>query len=380
MAEDQTTQPNLVESTPVEDEMATPTVSSEIIHPGSLYGIYRQGTVLAITEHVPPKPFRPDYYDPSWHRSPADREEVAATGQLEWCLKCPQIETQPKEDAQQHSLTILGTLSVGYSRRSQVFKCQLDGNERIYVAKAFDPVFSMEYPADVTWAVDASYSTEAAAYEDIKSFGYDGKFSPTYHGSWTFNLPISKDASPEATSPNDARPVRMILMEYIKGLDFDEIFQVKVESLLSNDERLHLLNDIFKAKACLQFAGVLHRDPFPRNVILCGSSSTATDATTDPRAGKVVIIDFEHAVATRRPNCRYPAPREDRPINPIYRYWRHCPVEWGCLAPEPFFCNYGAWQRWMEHSWMNNPAFCQPDGMEIVPWARGTRVWFSEFE
>ncbi|CAH0046331.1 unnamed protein product [Clonostachys solani] len=360
--------------------MAAPTITVHHISPGVIHRIYRRGAVLAITEHVPPVPFRPDYYEPSWYRKPADGEDVKASGQLGWCLKWPQIETRPKQGAQQHSLMILEVISGGYYRRSQVFKCQLDGDEgRVYMAKAYDPAFSNEYPFDVTWAADASYSTEAAAYEDIKRFGYDGQFSPRYHGSWTFNLPIIKDSSPRAAPCPNTRPVRMILMEYVEGLDFDEIFKVKVELLLSTQARLHVLNDIFRAKAFLEFAGVSHRDPFPRNVILRGSSSTARDMTAYPTAGKVVIIDFEHAVATRRLHCCIDAPTEDRPINPIYHHWRHYPVEWSCLVPEPYFSDYAEWQKWMENSWMNDPAFCAPLGMEIAPWARDTRDWFSRF-
>ncbi|CAH0022702.1 unnamed protein product [Clonostachys rhizophaga] len=383
MAENQKAEPNFIDNKdfpPAGNEMATPRRSGHHVSPGRLERIYRSGTVLAITEHVPPEPFRSDFYELSWYRKPAPEEEVLASGQLGWCLKCPQVETQPKEGAQQHSLKILQVISVGYHRRSQVFKCQLDGDEeKIYMAKAYDPAFSVEYPYDVTYAADASYSTEAAAYEDIKRFGYDGTFSPRYYGSWTFNLPIYKDRSIRASVRANTRPVRMILMEYIEGLDFEEIFKVKVELLLSPQERLYVLNDILKAKAFLQFAGVSHRDPFPRNVILRGSSSSATDITGDHTAGKVVIIDFEHAVATRRPNCLYAAPREDRPINPIYHHWRHCPAEWGCLVPEPFFSNYAEWQKWMKDSWLNNRAFTKPLGMEIAPWDRDIRNWFPQF-
>ncbi|CAG9986295.1 unnamed protein product [Clonostachys byssicola] len=384
MAEDQALEPNFDERDgfpPAGNKMATRGRYVQHVSPGLLQRIYRPGIVLAITEHIPPEPFRPDFYDLSWYRKAAPEAEVMASGQLGWCLKYPQVETQPKEGAQQHSLKILQLISGGYNRRSQVFKCQLDGDEeKVYMAKAYDPAFSAEYPLDVTWAADASYSTEAAAYEDIKRFGYDGTFSPKYYGSWTFNLPFLKLPWLKGRDQSaNTRPVRMILMEYIEGLDFEEIFRVKVELLLSPQERLYVLNDVLKATAFLQFAGVSHRDPFPRNVILRGSSSAATDATSDRTAGKVVIIDFEHAVATRRPNCLYAAPREDKPINPIYRHWRHSPTEWFCLVPEPFFSNYAEWQKWMKDSWLNNRSFSKPLGMEIAPWDRDISNWFPQF-
>ncbi|CAG9951478.1 unnamed protein product [Clonostachys rosea f. rosea IK726] len=284
--------------------------------------LYHEGASLSITQHRPPTPFGAfGYTGSSYPREKVERLESEDGRNMEWCNQWPISETKPVEDAQQRHLEIVSLLAAAPNRQSQVVKCRVDGDPEMLVAKIFDPMFWPEYGADVTFEADSSYSMEAAVYEDLREHGHDGELTPKYFGSWTFEVPTNDAAGLPAK-----RNIRMILMEYVDAPDIDTILEKELQQDIPDEERLWMMREILKAHAILLWYNILHLDLGPANILLRGYKATEVLEQVSARDRGVVIVGFRMSSSKWRDNSKFSRSLEDKPIKPVYWYWRCLPI------------------------------------------------------
>ncbi|KAJ4308167.1 hypothetical protein N0V84_012255 [Fusarium piperis] len=322
---------------------------------------YREGLTLTIRPHVPPPPFGPTGYTQGSEREIASFEEVAKFTHSEWCLHNPLVETPPHPDAANtQTLEIVQCVACKNGRGVQVVRCHLgDDKDRSYTAKIYDPLYypiaDREFgtPIDVTYRADEHYSREAAAFEDLMAVGVDGKFTPKYHGSWTFQMPF--------LGTSELRSVRLVLLEWLDGEDLWSIMERDGENCgihtTPPEERLEIFAKAAEASAHLEFHGVNHRSLLPRDVMVLNQDA-------DEHQTRVLLINLHFSVCMNRPNYRdreyhleYPLP-----ISPRCTWWGHCPVAFVCWLPDPHRCDEAVFNGWLEQRWpaTRSSEYCEP--------------------
>ncbi|POR37867.1 Uncharacterized protein TPAR_01935 [Tolypocladium paradoxum] len=311
---------------------------------------YHSGLNLRIRRHVPPPPFGKRVYAKGSERQESPPQLIREVTQSEWCLRHPPADTPLHPDATVHSLHVIDEVACEDERGAQVVRCCLDQDEaRVYVAKIYDPLYysfgnrGAGSAVDVTWLADQHYSREAAAYEDLKKAGVDGVLVPEYYGSWTFDMPL-------LGSPPVMRPVRMVLIEWLQGVSMYSLIESNQVSRIPPEQRLRILAAAMEVECKLAFHGVRHNDFAPRNVMLVGSS-------IETQVPRVLLVDLNKSVALTRPNCFYTKSGATRPINPRYRYWGGCPIEFFSWVPQPHRSRSPAFKGWLKTQWEHSEKF-----------------------
>ncbi|KAH6973785.1 hypothetical protein BKA56DRAFT_676440 [Ilyonectria sp. MPI-CAGE-AT-0026] len=193
---------------------------------------------------------------------------------------------------------------------------------------------------DVTWLADLDYCREAAAYEDLKDAAVDGLLVPEYHGSWTFDM---------ALLDSKIRPVRMILIGWIQGIDMLEIIKKEQVTRIPPQRRLDILARAMEAQAKIAFHGVKQSDFSPRNIMIVGPFGT--------QMPQVFIIDMNRSIVTSRPNSKYPRCYTSRPVSPHLLHWGGCENEFLSWVPEPHRSRRKAFNGWLKTTWENSDEF-----------------------
>ncbi|KAL1861851.1 hypothetical protein VTK73DRAFT_6898 [Phialemonium thermophilum] len=337
---------------------------------------YGPGVQLDIQTHVPPPPF--PYYrnDKDWGklRQPirevvddSDDSDEPSLDRVAIALSAPPLETAPPPEIERHQLTIVKKL--GYrqeGRGAVVVTCHLDGDaSRVLVAKIYD---GLEYPVasygyDFMYLADRDYSREAGAYRAFPQ-SFQGSIVPRYFGSWTF---------PVEEIGRGVRWVRMILVEHVDGqCVFDLILRAKgatgppykdIRKILEQpvdyallppeSERLEVLAAVIENDIKLSwFAGVVHHDIAPRNVLYRREDSTL----------RVVIIDFND-VEIRTPRLVEKQRRGERllPLSPIERYWAGSNFsEFAEWVPPDWDSDRDLGRLWLCERWWGSPCYRPP--------------------
>lgn len=265
-------------------------------------------------------------------------------------MKHPPITTPPHPNLENRVLSIIEGIASEDGRGAQVVKCCFGDDENTtYVAKIYDPLYysyvdrEMGIPVDVTWVADKDYSRESAAYEELQKSQVDGYYAPTYHGSWTFEMSLPGE-------PRTTRPVRMILMEWIQGINMWSLIESKQTYSIPPQQRLDILAEAMEVEAKVNFYGVKHGDFAPRNIILVG-------ANLKQELPKVFLVDFNKSVVYDQPNCRYPRSSTHLPINPQYRHWGSCDPEFVNWVPEPHRSRPLVYKGWLRKQWDGSKNF-----------------------
>ncbi|KAJ3530662.1 hypothetical protein NM208_g9225 [Fusarium decemcellulare] len=336
---------------------------------------YLTGLSLTIRRHIPPPPFGVGGYKKGPERQEVPGNQLYDYVQTEWCLKHPPADTPPHPDSRTQALHIIDGIACRDGRGAQIVRCHLDQDEsQIYAAKIYDALYysyrdtgylppeavaeGYGVPVDVTSRADQDYSREAAAYEDIQQARVDGRFSPKYFGSWTFDMPFR----------DQTRPVRLILMEWIQGVSVQSLIDREPPLPIPPTRRLEILAKAMELESKLDHHSVRHRDFAPRNVLLVGS-----DLTTE--MPQVFLIDFNRSVALKRPNCKGQHAGTVLPINPRYHYWGGCPNEFLDWVPQPHRSQPAAFQGWVRTQWEGSGEFTAPlFDDELCPWNQDVSI------
>lgn len=323
---------------------------------------YYAGLQLTIASHTPPSPFGGGYHATQEPRPRIHSKELKHIPRSKFILDKPPTETDGNRNPTIKQLRIVDIIAGHAKRKIQVFRVVMDGKPLI--AKFYDPLF-YPYPSDITYDADKHYSKEAAAYQDIRDANLEGKYTPKFHGAWTCRVCFAR---PKAET--GFRPVRLILIEEIKGLTIEEIIQENSVFRFTPKERLTFLSRIFHIEAILEQAGVQHNDVAPRNVMLCGlDREYRLDASP-----KIVLIDFNVAMSFRRTGARAHWNREEKPINPIYKRLSRCPKIWGPWVPEPFRRDGQDWIKWTLSVFGNRPDYSDHPSLELRNWLERTKT------
>ncbi|CAG9995962.1 unnamed protein product [Clonostachys byssicola] len=315
---------------------------------------YHPGLELSIKRHIPPQPFaepcflknaapRPMAQDPRGgpYRTP-----------LEWCLDFPPADTEPIKDPEFRRLHIVDQVACGAARAAQVLRCYLDDTEgTTYIAKIFDALYSCPEDGDYTYETDGNYASEAAAYKELMDLGMDGDLTPYYHGSWTFDLPV-----PSAHSPT-TRSVRLIIIEDIPGRSMGDILGNYLETFILPEHRLAVLARVMEIYSVLEFAGVIHYDLAPRNVMLTGVNFNTWPNHTMPDAA---LIDFNWCALIDIPSTAIHRDNNTKPRDPKSYLGEECPDKWKYWVPKPHRSNPAAWRGWVRKLWPNSEEYSQP--------------------
>jgi hypothetical protein len=197
--------------------------------------------------------------------------------------------------------------------------CARQGGNEPLVAKIYDPLY---YPFaddevsstanDVVARAEHDFALESAAYAQLDD-SLGGSIIPKFHGSWVLNLPL-KDLT---------RPVGFTLVEHVKGVPLDTLNP----SLYPKEARLRVLAQAMEAEVRLHFAGVLHDDIAPRNLICSDSNLLAEDL-------RVRIVDFNSARIMPLLGADAPCKSEELPESPLEWFWGNRPVDMRQWLPD----------------------------------------------
>lgn len=210
-----------------------------------------------------------------------------------------------EDSSSQAELVITSTIAIGSARGAQIVACTvnpLDGDAEPFeaTAKIYDPLYyNFEhsigyYPRDCVEEADQDYMVETYAYEILDQTGYTGSSAPKYYRSWTFTLPII------FRGLSTARPVRLILMELLKGATIRESrIQNSYNRGAGTDAfhypeeyRLEVLARAMDAYVRQRKGGVDQNDFAGRNIVLVPMQSEKVCGVFLPR---IVLIDYNNA-------------------------------------------------------------------------------------
>lgn len=294
---------------------------------------YVGGAQLRIRRHVPPLPFGSRHYTGPEPRKPLPsniytrfQDQYKTPSRL--CLAHPPLETPPHPKQTVHTLKILDQIACGDTRGPQVVTCRINRQEVVRVAKIFDPLYyDFEDDFDPTYYADSHYSAEATAYSKIHEKGLDGKFTPKYEGSFTFDMPLLD---------GQHRPVRMVLMEYIPHPTVKALIDTGSMEAIPAELRLRALVRATEAIVWLEYNGITHNDFFPRNVLI----------NYDQTPGEIhaVIIDFSHARLKDLPNSRWST---FPPGHPLHKTRPRSPIE-------KWLFSWGEFEQWIPSNLRGN--------------------------
>jgi hypothetical protein len=289
---------------------------------------YQPGFSVDIRAHVPPPPFGHHRYGPNPRPCVPDGF-LKTTTQSALVMAYPPLEGPgPLSSSATASLTarltILEPLAVADGRGAQLVVCTVStvsddsDNKKPFeaVAKIFDPLyysladnFVPSVPADVTRQADSDYSCEAAAYEHLQTVRAGGeadRFSPAYHGSWTFSLPITiqrDENGDENESKTLRRSVRLVLMERIAGPSIRNLCLAPDGPPYDSAYRLEILARVLDGAVRQVHAGLEQRDLAARNVILADDDDNDDDDYDDNKVQqkypRPVLVDYNISLAER---------------------------------------------------------------------------------
>lgn len=314
---------------------------------------YRNGLGLTIYRHQACPPFGQDYAIYTDLRDRVLEKDLRRKTLVDLCLEHPPMEGETDyEDSRR--LEIVEELRVKSDGGAQLVVCHLEDDDQDYVAKVYDPLYYgfsdtmwPDLPRDVTFESDMDYCREVAAYEEMNEW-VGGTDVPKFHGSWTFQVPLSLPTG------SRMRDVRMILIERVPGKSMLEFDQKKIPE----SERLETLARMSELISRISFIGVHHHDISQRNIMVC-------DGEEAGKVGRIVLIDFNMSTVERLDNFEEQyGPREpgpDKPPNPLDRWWGGGWYggfwEW---LPERWEKRLRPLQEWMHERWGNSDDFAPP--------------------
>ena len=283
---------------------------------------YTRGFRFTARRVKPPRPFQGRYWDVpagplrdflEQFRS-ADDDFLKSTTLVDYCLLAAAYPLPCEESGETASFKVLRELTVGdgsdRGRGSQVVTCKRRGQREPLVAKIYDLLYYpfanedfWDMPNDVVADVENDFAVESAAYALLDE-RLGGILIPKFYGSWLLDLPL-KEAN---------RPVGFILMEHLKGVPLSTLDP----KLYSQEARLRILALSIEAQLEMRFAGVIHEDVAPRNVICSGKDFMAGDF-------RIKIIDFGLVNILPLAGIDAPCKSEPLPESPVEWFW-NCPV------------------------------------------------------
>jgi hypothetical protein len=297
---------------------------------------------------VPTGPFR-QFLDEA--RFPG-KDFLRTTTLVDYCMSAASksLPCEPLEESA--AFEVLQEIAVGDGPGrggSQVFTCLRRGRKEPLVAKVYDPLYYPfadddfpHIPNDVVVRAEHNFALESAAYAQLDQ-RLGGSLIPKFYGSWVFDVSLK----------HMNRPVTFILLEHLEGVPLNTLDP----KLHTQEERLHVLALTMEAQLELHFAGVMHDDIAPRNIICSEKDLSAKDL-------RVRVIDFNHVTVLPLLGADAPCASEPLPESPMGWFWRGRPVDMREWAPDAW--KMSDWKQWLRKTWGGSPKF-KPVLEENIP-------------
>ncbi|KAG8164446.1 hypothetical protein KVR01_006364 [Diaporthe batatas] len=328
---------------------------------------YIPGFTVQIEPHEAPPPFGDENdYGPWPRKAPSDLETttqsalVVSHPPLEADSTTPTaISTPQSQQEQTAQLAVSSYIRVGCGHGAQIVRCTVSPPGRAplqAVAKIFDALYYRfthdlaRIPRDVTARADMDYTREVAAYKRLMSCGETGRGVPEFYGSWTFKLPITIQGVAYQ------RPVRVLLIEHIEGLDLhgslihnDYLDYSRLDAFhLPEDYRLEVLARLLDIHARCMHWGVNHGDLDSRHVMLVADTRARLSSGNNASipVPRVVLVDFNVSTVY---SCtlmgKHRLESLAYPVNPMELFW-----DWS-LAVD--------FEGWAPREWQESERFQQ---------------------
>ncbi|KAJ5096584.1 hypothetical protein N7456_007305 [Penicillium angulare] len=300
---------------------------------------YVPGWKFTVQSHLPPPPFTATQRQRGY--TGQELEDLWQLGPAEFCAQYPPL--LGEMGSEKINLEIIDLLKVKEPCNSQTFTVKVNqGNFPPHsgkvVAKLYDPLY---YDDADNWKSpcriqDEKYSRETHAYSVLSEF--QGSRIPYMYGSYSLDIPIENS--------NKVRTVRLILLEYIPGVDM----QTAAPSDFDQETRQEIMKNIIEFESTVFFKDIILQDNHPRNIIL---------PKGDPK--RTVLIDFADVAFNRRFEDRYfPHPDFLLPgqyISPLLR-WR---------TKKTAFSNWidWEWRPWLKAQFAHTSSTITPEIREV---------------
>lgn len=246
------------------------------------------------------------------------------------------------------------TVGEGLGRGSgpQVFTCKKQGQDSLFVAKVYDPLYYPfatddfpDIPIDPVARAEHAFALETAAY--IQLVGrHSSDLTPKFHGAWILYLPLK----------HVHRPVGFILLEHVEGMPLNTLNPQEY----TTEQRLAVLALAMEIDVELHFAGVIHNDLAARNIICPGNDFLANDF-------RVKMIDFDKATVFSALKGQAPCESESLPQSHIEAFWNGQPNEMQEWLPDGWYNDNKKWNQWLLSRWGNSSRYRQvPDNVARI--------------
>ena len=313
---------------------------------------YRTGFRFSARRVDPPPPFLGQY-----HRVPTaafndfientrspSRAELREMKLVDYCSSVALHPLPCQDRGETAALQVTGELTVGDGCKRghgpQVVTCSREGHAEPLVAKIYDPLYypfadhDFPYvPNNVVVRAEQGFALESAAYSHLDdTFG--GNLIPKFHGPWIVNVPL-KDLE---------RPFGLVLMEHIDGVPLSELDP----RLSTKEERLRVMARALEAMVKFKFAGVLHDDLAPPNMICSNTNLSADDL-------RVRIVDFDFVSILPILGIDPPCKSQALPVSPLKRFWQDRPYEMQNWVPDGW--RIRDWNQWLRDTWAGSSEF-----------------------
>jgi hypothetical protein len=325
---------------------------------------FRDGFRFTARRVLPPLPFIGRYHNVSQPRDfidflrksrfPAD-EFFYTTTLVDYCSSAALTPLPCKEVGETATFEVVQELAVGDGMDrgggSQVVACTTPGHQEPLIAKIYDPLYypfaDNDFPSipnDVVARAEGDFTLESAAYNQLDdTFG--GSLVPKFYGSWIVNVPLK----------HLTRPVGFTLVEYVKGVPLGTLDPRS----FTTEERLRVLALVMEAQLGLHFAGVVHEDIAPRNIICSDRNLLAQDL-------RVRIIDFNFVTILPLLGREVPRKSEKLPQSPLEYFWNRRPLEMREWLPEGW--GRPEWNQWLKEKWGTSARFKPVEERLLCNW------------
>lgn len=235
-------------------------------------------------------------------------------------------------------LAITASIAIGAARGPQIVACTVypgtqkgrkgNGSPNPFkaAAKIYDPLYYNfkdiigDNPRDCVYQAENDYRAETAAYKHLDSHGQAGSFAPAYHGSWTFEMPITLNGELRI------RHVRLVLIELLPGISIQATrIRNHPDQSMGTDSfhypqeyRLEVLARAMDGYVRQLNIGLRQCDFAGRNVILAADNSSQEQMASGLVMPRVVLIDYNLAEIDKDIRGDEAA---ELPLNPAAAFW-----------------------------------------------------------
>ncbi|KJR87130.1 uncharacterized protein SPSK_01703 [Sporothrix schenckii 1099-18] len=306
-----------------------------------------------------------------------------------------------------YTLEIVEEIVARDGHGAQILRCRVESvhssdkpaPESHFVAKIYDAAYyrdDSDWFGDLSFDADGDYASEVHAYEHLCTVGANGRYTPRYYGSWTFDLPVPPkeedvssgldsgpmplpgffpgyvrgmvlDSGSDSDRPRPAtRSVRLIIIEYLAGSSMYAMLVKGVVDAMPIPRRLEVMAKTMESLCQVEFLGIEHKDFEPRNGVLLDAApktngpstppappNTITDEDNDNDVRNIVIIDFNHSyvVNSRWLADRWRRDRQNEVRCPMHRFWRRSQEQFAAWIPHVYHMRLPVFNGWLKHRW-----------------------------